>query len=75
MSQSLAAQEVKILARVRRLADLKVVPRSQLQKTFDTRARVLGSLPFVAVRQQQHQAGEQSPLVFPGADELINHCL
>ena len=36
---------------------------------------MLGSLAFVAVRQQQYQARKQSPLVFPGADELINHCL
>ncbi len=71
----LTAQQVKILRRIRRLADLEIVARRELQKPFDARARVFGTLALVAVRQQQNHARKQIPFVFPSADELIDHCL
>ncbi len=75
VAQRLAPQQVKILHCIRRLADLKIVPRRELQEAFDASAGVLRPLPFVTMRQKQHDAREQSPFVFAGADKLINHRL
>ena len=75
VTQRLPAQQVEILRGVGGLADLDVVPRCELQEALDARAGVFRALAFVAVRQQQHQAGKQFPLVFAGADELIDDCL
>ena len=66
---------MKILRRIRRLANLQIVARRQLQKAFNTRAGVFRALPFVTMRQQQHDAGKQVPLVFARADELVDHRL
>ena len=63
---------MKILRRGRGLADLDVVARRQLQKALDARAGMLRPLPFVAVRQQHHHAGEQIPLVLARGDELVD---
>ena len=71
-AQRLPPQQVKVLRGGRRLADLNVVLGGELQKPLDARAGVLRPLPFVAVRQQQHQAGEQPPLVFAARDELVD---
>ncbi len=43
-----------------------------MEVPLDARAGVLRSLAFVAVRQQQDQAGEQSPLVLARRDELVD---
>ena len=56
VAQRLAAQQVKILRRIRRLADLEIVAGRELQKALDAGARVLRSLAFVAVGQKQHHA-------------------
>src|SRR5450755_870085 len=66
---------MEVLGGIRRLANLKVIPRRQLQKTLDARAGMLWPLAFIAVWQQQNHAGEQSPLVLARADELIDHRL
>ena len=71
-AQRLAAQQVEILRGGRGLADLDVVARGELQVALDAGAGVLRALAFVAVRQQQHEAAEQAPLVFAGGDELID---
>src|SRR5437588_12786012 len=63
---------MEVLCGRRRLADLQIVSRCQLQKTFDPRARVLRALAFVSVRKQQHYPRKQSPLVFTRAYELID---
>ncbi len=63
---------MEVLPRGRRLANLHVVARAQLQIALDARAGVLRPLAFVAVRQQQNQPGKQVPLVFSGRDELID---
>ena len=62
----------KYCAGGRRLADLQVVLGRELQEALDARARVLGPLPLVAVRQQQHEPGEQPPLVLAGGEELVD---
>src|ERR1700730_19178841 len=70
--QALAAQQVEILRGIRGLANLEIVASRELQETFNARARVLRSLTFITMRQKQNQPREQSPLVFAGADELID---
>ena len=63
---------MKILRGGGRLADLNIVARRELQKSLDARAGMFRALAFVAVRQQQHDAGEQIPLVFARDDELVD---
>ncbi len=70
--QGLAAEQMKILGRVRRLANLNVVFRGQLQETFDASAGVFRPLALVAMGQQHHQTGEQVPFGFAGADKLVD---
>ena len=70
--QRLPPQQMKILRRGGRLADLNVVARRQLQKSLDARARMLRPLPFVPVRQQQRHARQQAPLVFARRNELVD---
>src|SRR5579862_7072902 len=69
---SLAAQHVKILRGVGRLADLDVFFSGELQKTLQARAGMLRALAFKSVRQQHHDAGGQIPFVFARADELVD---
>ena len=63
---------MEVLCRSRGLAHLHVVARAELQIAFDARAGVFRPLAFVAVRQQQHESGEQVPLVFASDDELVD---
>src|ERR1700693_3084229 len=63
---------MKILRGVGGLRNLDVVFGGELQKPLDTGAGVFRSLAFVAVRQEQDEAGEQVPLGLPGGDELID---
>ena len=72
LAQSLAAQEMEVLRRIGRLADLHVVAGAELEIALDAGAGVFRPLPFVAVRQEQGDAGEEVPLVFAGDDELID---
>ena len=46
-----------------------------VQEALDARAGMLGTLAFVAVRQQQHQAAGLAPLGFGAGDELVDHDL
>ena len=71
-AQGLAAEQVEVLRGGGGLADLHVVAGGEVQVALDARAGVLGSLAFVAVRQQQDEAGEQAPLGFAGGDELVD---
>src|SRR5581483_5988147 len=71
-TQRLPPQHVEILRGSGGLAELDVVARGELQEALDARAGVLRPLAFVAVRQQQHQSGEQAPLVLARGDELVN---
>src|SRR5208283_5921463 len=43
----------------------------ELHESLDARAGMFRALALVAMRQQQHQAGGQAPLVFAGAKELV----
>src|SRR5579885_3120491 len=71
-AEGLPPQHVEILSGARGLADLDVVFGSELQVTLDAGARMLGSLAFVAMRQEEDDAGGEIPFVLAGADELIN---
>jgi hypothetical protein len=70
----LPAQQWKILRGRRRHDDLHVVLRAKLQEALGTRRRVLGPLPFVAVRQEQHES-QIRPHFTRRRDELIDHDL
>src|SRR5437868_5673918 len=71
-TQRLSSQKMKILSGRRRLADLHVVSRRELQKALDARARVLRALTFIAVGKEQHNSGEKTPLIFGSRDELVD---
>ena len=72
VAQGLAAEQMKILRGIRRLRDLNIVFRGELQEALDAGAGVFRSLAFVAVGKKQDEAGEQAPLGFAGGDELID---
>src|ERR1700722_6139224 len=72
VAQGLAAQQMEILCGVRRLRDLDVVLGSELKEALDAGAGMFRSLAFVAVGQEQDDAGEQVPLGLAGADELVD---
>ena len=72
VAQGLAAQQMEILRGVGGLRDLDVVLRGELDEALDAGAGVFRALAFVAVGQQHDDAGEQIPLGFAGADELVD---
>src|SRR6185369_14324198 len=53
-------------------ANLDVVLGAVLKETLHTRARVLGTLALVTMRQEKHEARKPVPLVLARRDELIN---
>src|SRR5262245_32723709 len=71
-AQDLPSQTMEILCRSRRLNDLNVIVRGNLQESLEARAGVFRSLPFHSMRQQQSDATEPAPLLFSGGDELID---
>ena len=54
---------------------LQIVFGAQREEALDARAGMLGTLAFVAVRQQQHQAAGLAPFRFGAGDELIDQDL
>ena len=66
---------MEVLRRRRRLADLDIVVRRQLQIPLDARARVLRPLALIPMRQQHHEAGQQPPLRLARRDELVDNDL
>src|SRR5437667_8997103 len=63
---------MEVLRGGRGLADMDVVLARELEEALDARARVLGPLSFVAVREEQHEAGQKPPLVLARAEELVD---
>ena len=55
LAQRLTPQQVEILASIRGLTNLNIVARRQLQEPLNARTRMLGTLAFIAVGQQEHQ--------------------
>ena len=68
----LAAQDVEIIGRRGAVRDLHIVLGAELQEALGPRRAVLGPLPFIAVRQQQHEAGGAQPFGLAGGDELVD---
>src|ERR1700730_11124445 len=68
----LAAKQMEILRGVGGLADIHVAFRSELQEALDARTGVLRALAFVAMGKQKGDPGRKPPLVFAGADKLID---
>src|ERR1700739_870149 len=68
----LAAQHVEILRGIRGLANLNVVFARELQESFDPRAGMFGPLAFKSVWKEKNHARRKIPLVFAGADELVD---
>ena len=63
---------MEILRGVTGLADLDIFFAGELQEAFDARAGVFRTLAFIAMGQQQDQAGGEIPFVFGSADKLID---
>ena len=63
---------MEVLSRGRRLADLDVVLAAELEVALHAGARMLRPLPFVAVREEHHDARKEPPLVLARGDELID---
>jgi hypothetical protein len=68
----LPSKEMEVLSRSGGLADVHIAFRSELHEALNASAGVLGPLAFVAVREQQDQAGRQAPFVFTGTEELVD---
>src|ERR1700721_2081999 len=74
-AEGLPAQHVEILRGRGGLANLQIVFGSQLHVALDAGAGMLGALAFVAVGEQKHEASRKIPLVFTGAEELVDDYL
>src|SRR6266478_3652867 len=68
----LAAEDVEVLRRRAQVADLHVVLGAELEEAFEARARVLGALALVAVREEQHEAAHALPLRLGAGEELVD---
>src|SRR6267142_5917522 len=68
----LTPQAMEILSRRCRINDLHIVFGAEMQKSFETRAGMFGTLAFEAMRQQQNETAEAFPFVFGAGDELID---
>ena len=58
----LAAQNVEVIGRAGNVAHLHIVLGAELEIALEPRRGMLGPLPFVAMRQQQHEAIGAQPL-------------
>ena len=68
----LAAQQVEVLRRRRRVGDPDVALGGELEEALQARGGVLGARALVAVGQQQRQARGLAPLGEAGDDELVD---
>ena len=63
---------MEVLGRRARHGHLDVVVGGELQEPFEPPARVFGTLPLVAVREEQHEPARLPPLLLAGDDELVH---
>ncbi len=68
----LAAQQVEVLRGRGGLANVHVAFGGELHEALNARAGMLRALAFVAVGEKKDQSGGKTPLVFAGADELVD---
>ena len=66
---------MEVLGRRRAVRDADVLLRAELEEALEPRARVLGAVPLVAVRQEQRQPRRLLPLRAARDDELVDHDL
>src|SRR6185312_7461004 len=53
-------------------ADLQIVLAAELQEALEARRGMLRPLPFIAMRQEHHEARHAQPLGLARADELVD---
>ena len=70
LTSPLFAQQVEERGRRRRVADPQIVLRAQIQESLDARRRVLGTLPLMAMRQEQGETHRLVPLLLGGGEEI-----
>src|SRR4029453_505192 len=68
----LPAEQMEVLRRRRAVDDADVDIGRRLQEALGTRTRMLGSLAFVPVREQEHERRLQSPLGAARGHELVD---
>src|SRR5690242_14778045 len=74
-ANSLASQAMEILCRSRWINDLHVVFGRKMEKSFQARAGMLGTLAFETMRQKQYETAEAFPFIFGACDELVDNRL
>lgn len=67
--------EACLLAHLVEIGHCVLVVIAHLQEALEACGRVLGPLPFVAVREQHAQPGLAQPLLLASGDELVDHAL
>ena len=70
--ERLPAEEVEVLRRGGRVDDPDVLLCGQLEEPLEACARMLQSVPLVAVRKKKREAGRLAPLREPGNEELVD---
>ena len=73
--ERLPAEQVEVLRRGGRVRDPDVLLRRELEEPLEPRARVLGPVALVPVREQDGEPAALAPLREPGDDELVDHDL
>ena len=71
-AEGVPTQQVEVAGGARRHGDRHIVLGAQLQVPLETCARMLWSLAFIAMRQEQHQARHAQPFHLARGDELID---
>ena len=66
---------MKVLRGRRAVPDADVLLRGELKEALEPRARMLGAVAFVPVRQQQREPRGLAPLREARGDELVDHDL
>src|SRR5262249_18163687 len=72
LAQHLSPEQVEVLCRRGRIADLDVVLGTLLEEALEARRGMLRPLSLETVRQEQRESREALPLVFRGGDELVD---
>src|SRR5262249_25646948 len=63
---------MKVLGRGARIAKTQIIRSAKLQKPFESRARMLRSMPFVALVQEHRESRRLFPFIFAGRNVLID---
>src|SRR6185503_12558104 len=69
---ALAAEQMEVLSRGRAVRHANVAFGAERQEALQSRTRVLRTLTFVAMRQEQRESGRLAPFRQPRDQELID---